>query len=125
VSLLKSRLADATADATLETLLVAHELGGTTLDRRLEALSIDRQADVLGRKEAQAKQSGVRFARRFVLIVPLGMAVVGLQIGTGRDAYRSGGGQLAVAAALVLVVLCWGWAGRMLRLPTEARVFHQ
>jgi tight adherence protein B len=125
VALLKSRLADATADATLETLLVAHELGGTTLDRRLEALAVDRQSDVLGRKEAEAKQSGVRFARRFVLIVPVGMAVVGLQIGEGRAAYQSGGGQLAVAVALILVVVCWGWAGRMLRLPTEARVFHR
>jgi len=125
VALLKARLADATADATLETLLVAHELGGTSLDRRLEALALDRQADVLGRKEAEAKQSGVKFARRFVLIVPLGMAVVGLQIGEGRRAYQSAGGQLAVAIALALVVVCWAWAGRMLRLPTEARVFHR
>ena len=90
-----------TADATLETLLVAHELGGTTLDRRLEALAVDRQTDVLGRKEAEAKQSGVKFARRFVLIVPLGMAVVGLQIGEGSAAYQSGGGQLAVAVERV------------------------
>jgi tight adherence protein B len=124
VAMLKSRLADATADATVETLLVAHELGGTTLDRRLEALSVDRQTDVLGRKEAEAKQSGVRFARRFVLLVPLGMALVGLQIGSGRSAYQSGAGQVAVAIGLILVVVCWAWAGRMLALPTEERVFQ-
>ena len=38
---------------------------------------------------SQAKQAGVRFARRFVLIVPVGMAVAGLSIGTGREAYRT------------------------------------
>jgi hypothetical protein len=31
----------------------------------------------------------VRFARRFVLIVPVGMAVAGLSIGTGRTAYET------------------------------------
>ncbi len=38
VAVLKDRLADPTADAALETLLVAHELGGSTLDRRLSAV---------------------------------------------------------------------------------------
>ena len=83
--MLKRQLADPTADATCETLLVAHELGGTDLDRRLEALAEDRRQDAHGRKDARAKQAGVRFARRFVLIVPLGMALAGLSVGNGRD----------------------------------------
>src|SRR5262249_13094532 len=37
LGVLKSRLADPTADATCETLLIAHELGGSDLDRRLAA----------------------------------------------------------------------------------------
>jgi tight adherence protein B len=123
VALLKGRLADPTADATLETLLVAHHLGGTSLQHRLEALAIDRAADVHSRKDAAAKQAGVRFARKFVLAVPAGMAVVGLQIGDGRAAYRSAGGQLAVLIALAMVALCWMWAGRMLAIPSEQRVF--
>jgi hypothetical protein len=51
------------------------------------------------------------------------MAVVGLQIGDGRAAYRSPGGQLAVLIAIAMVVLCWIWAGRMLTIPSEQRVF--
>ena len=69
------------------------------------------------------KQAGVRFARRFVLIVPLGMALVGLSIGDGREAYQSGFGQFVVVLALGLVVACWVWAGRIMRLPDEERVF--
>jgi tight adherence protein B len=119
----KQRLADPTADATCETLLIAHELGGTDLDGRLEALAEDRRQDAQGRKDARAHQAGVRFARRFVLIVPLGMAVVGLSVGNGRSAYETAVGQLAVMAALGLVLACWLWSGRIMRLPDEQRVF--
>ena len=124
VTVLKEQLADPTADATCETLLIAHELGGTDLDRRLDDLALDRRADTQGRKDAQAKQAGVRFARRFVLIVPLGMAVVGLSIGTGRSAYETPLGQVVVVAALGLIALCWAWAGHIMRLPDEERVLR-
>ena len=123
VAVLKASLGDATADAALETLLVAHDVGGTDLDRRLAALVEDRIQDVRGRKDARAKQAGVRFARRFVLVVPAGMALAGLSIGTGRGAYQTASGQLIVALAIACVVACWVWAGRLLRLPEEERVF--
>jgi tight adherence protein B len=121
--LLKERLADPTADAALETLLVAHEIGGSDVDRRLAALIDDRIADVQGRKDARAKQAGVRFARKFVLAVPLGMAVVGLTIGNGRASYQTPAGQVAVLVGLLLLAACWFWAGLLLRLPEEERVF--
>ena len=123
LDVLKAALADPTADATCETLLIAHDLGGTDLAHRLEALAADRRQDTQGRKDATAKQAGVRFARRFVLVVPLGMALVGLSIGNGREAYQSAFGQLVVVIALALVLACWVWAGRIMRLPDEQRVF--
>jgi tight adherence protein B len=125
VAVLKTGLADPTADAACETLLVAHEVGGTDLDRRLDALIEDRILDVQGRKDARAKQAGVRFARRFVLLVPLGMALVGLSIGNGKEAYASSWGQLMVAVGLLGIVACWVWAGRLLVLPAEERVFDE
>ena len=123
VSILKARLADPTADAACETLLVAHEVGGSDLDRRLDALAEDRRADLQGRRDARSEQAGVRFARRFVLIVPMGMAFAGMSVGDGRAAYRSPTGQVAVLVALALVSACWLWAGRIMRLPDERRVF--
>ena len=123
LEVLKAALADPTADATCETLLIAHELGGTDLGHRLDALAEDRRQDTAGRKDALAKQAGVRFARRFVLLVPLGMALVGLSIGNGREAYQTPFGQLVVVVALGLVVACWVWAGHIMRLPAEERVF--
>jgi tight adherence protein B len=123
VRVLKGHLADATADATLETLLVAHDVGGSDLDRRLAALVEDRIQDLQGRKDAAAKQAGVRFARRFVLVVPVGMALAGLSIGSGRSAYQTALGQMAVVVGISVVVGCWLWAGRLMQLPEEERVF--
>ena len=124
VGVLKARLADPTADAACETLLVAHEIGGTELEKRLAALVDDRVADLQGRKDAQARQAGVRFARRFVLIVPVGMALAGLSIGNGRAAFKSPAGQLAALVAVAVVISCWLWSGRIMRLPEEERVFR-
>lgn len=124
VSLLKAKLADPTADAVCETLLIANELGGSDVDRRLADLADDRRADVHHRKDARAKQASVRFARRFVLIVPLGMAAAGLSVGNGRAAYQTPSGQMLVIVALVLVVACWIWAGRLMQIPEEQRVFR-
>ena len=123
IRVLKAGLADPTADAACETLLVAHEVGGTDLDRRLEALIDDRIQDTQGRKDARAKQAGARFARRFVLIVPAGMAFAGMSVGTGRAAYQSTMGQALVVLAIGLVILCWIWAGRIMVVPEEQRVF--
>lgn len=124
-SVLKDRLADPTADAACETLLVAHEIGGADLDRRLEALVEDRVMDLHGRRDARAKQAGVRFARWFVLVVPLGMALAGMGVGDGRDAYREPLGQVLVAAGMLMIVGCWTWAGQIMRLPAEDRVFDR
>ena len=125
LAVLKNWLADPTADAACETLLIAHELGGSDLEQRLEALAEDRRQDVQGRKDARSRQAGARFARVFVLFVPLGMAMAGLSIGSGREAYRSSMGQLVVLAAMVLIIGCWAWAGRVMRLPESKRVFDR
>jgi len=125
IGVLKHGLADPTADATCETLLVANEVGGSDLDRRLAALGEDRVQDLQGRKDARSRQAGVRFARRFVLLVPLGMALAGLSIGNGRQAYQTATGQLGVSFGLLMIAVCWVWAGRLLRLPQEQRVFGE
>ncbi|MCU0267909.1 MAG: hypothetical protein MUF83_04605 [Acidimicrobiales bacterium] len=124
VAVLKAGLADPCADITCETLLVAHEVGGADLDARLEALADDRRLDTQGRKDARAGQAGARFARRFVIIVPLGMALAGMSVGNGRQAYATPLGQLLVAVGLGVIVACWVWAGHIMRLPAEDRVFR-
>lgn len=124
-AVLSDQLADPTADVVCETLLVAHEVGGSDLEARLAALAEDRADDLRHRKDARAAQAGVRFARRFVLAVPVGMALCGLSIGTGRRAYGTTIGQVLVVFGIAVVAACWAWAGRLLRLPPEERVFRR
>lgn len=123
LAVLKYGLADPTADATCETLLVAHTVGGSDLDKRLQGLIEDRIQDTQGRKDARAKQAGARFARRFVLFVPFGMAMAGMSVGDGRDAFRSANGQVLTLFAVLIVIGCWLWAGQILQVPEEERVF--
>ena len=123
ILVLTTRLADPTADVVCETLLVASQVGGD-LDSRLLALAEDRRQDLAGRREAAAKQSGARFARWFVILVPAGMAFAGLQVGEGAAAYRTPMGQALVTVGVALVVVCWWWASRIMRLPEDERVLR-
>jgi tight adherence protein B len=124
VAVLKAQLADPTADAACETLLIAADVGGD-VDRRLQALAEDRRQDLVDRRDAEARQAGARLARGFVIIVPAGMAVAGLSVGDGRSAYQTPQGQFLVALGLIVVVACWTWAGRVMRLPHPDRVFER
>jgi hypothetical protein len=53
------------------------------------------------------------------------MALVGLGIGDGRAAYGTATGQVLVVAAIVVTLACWAWAGQIMRLPAERRVFAE
>jgi len=124
LDVLTSRLASPTADSLCELLLVAHELGDADLDRRLAEFAEDRRQDAHARKDARARQAGVRFARRFVVLVPAGMALAGMSLGRGRAAYASAAGQVLVCTGIALVAACWAWSGTMLRVPQAERVFR-
>ncbi|MGI9600476.1 MAG: type II secretion system F family protein [Acidimicrobiales bacterium] len=125
IRVLKDELADPTADVTLETLLVAHEVGGIGLGRRLADLAEDRAGEIAANQDATARLAGARFARLFVLIVPMGMTMAGLSLGTGRQAYSTTAGQALVVAALVMIGICWLWASHFLRIPEPRRVFER
>ena len=123
--ILKTSLADPTADAVCETLLAAHQIGGVRIDARLRALAEAAQAEAAARADARARQAGARFARSFVAVVPAFMALIGLSIGRGRQAYASSSGQWLAALSALAVAGCWGWAGRIMAIPMRKRVFIQ
>jgi len=76
VAVLKDRLADPTADAACETLLVAYEVGGTDLGRLLRTLSQFLREDARTRAELQTRQGWTVNAARLALCAP--WAVLGM-----------------------------------------------
>lgn len=121
-AVLADLLDDAGADAVLQTLVVAHQLGGADLDRRLTDLAVHRTMEVEARRDADAELAGVRFARRLVLLVPLGMALAGQTIGPGRASYATSAGQAGVAISAAVVAGCWWWSGRLMRVLEPGRL---
>jgi tight adherence protein B len=53
------------------------------------------------------------------------MAFAGMSVGNGRAAYQTPFGQLMVLIAIAMVVACWVWAGSIMKLPEEDRVFSE
>jgi hypothetical protein len=53
------------------------------------------------------KHASMRFGRRFVVLVPLGMALVDVSVGNGRAAYATAWGQTMVVAGIASVAACW------------------
>jgi tight adherence protein B len=103
-----------------ETLLVAHELGGE-IDAG-SALAEER-IGCQGRGDAHLKPGAVRPAVRVVRAARHGARR--MSVGDGRAAYGTAMGQVLVLVGIGVVVVCWVWASRIMRLPSEERVFDR
>ncbi|WP_298208089.1 hypothetical protein [Ferrimicrobium sp.] len=68
--------------------------------------------------ELQAKLSGAKLARAFVVAVPAFLLLIGIIIGGGTAAYLTRLGLTMGTIALVIITLCWIWADRYLK-PLE------
>ncbi len=53
------------------------------------------------------------------------MALAGISVGDGREAYRTASGQLLVLVGIGMTVACWLWAAQLMKLPEEQRVFPE
>ena len=117
-------LAEASTDIVCETLLVAHDLGGRDVGRRLARLAEDRRRDLATRDLAVAKLAGARFAPSVRRHRPVGH-------GRRRPGRRHRPGRVrhtlrassSPSPRPRSVAGCWLWAGRLLRLPEAPRVF--
>lgn len=114
-------MADPTTDLVVETLALGFELGGGSLDRHLARLIEERERELELRQEAEARLAGARFARRFVLLVPVAMALAAEGIGSGSRTFSGPLGAEVLALSALLTAGCWWWAGRLLRLPETTR----
>ena len=120
-NLIADELADPKSTAVLQTMVLLHELASTSTESRLTRLRDDRSWDLAAAKETKAAMAGAIFARRFVLLVPIGMALAGAAIGGGRSSFQTPAGISLSAFALGLLLLCWIWSTRLIGLPKVKR----
>ena len=101
LGVLKTELAEASTDVICETLLVAHQVGGTGVERRLEALIEDRVRELDLRRDAGSRQAGARFARQASCSwCPSGWRSWGCRWARDGPLYQGRGAQITVAVAL-------------------------
>lgn len=114
---LQKDLDDARSQSVIQTLLLCHEMPSISTEARIDRLRSDRTWDLETSKEVESKLAGAVFARRFVLIVPVGMALAGAAIGGGRAAFSTTVGLTLSAFALLVLLLCWIWSSKLLGVP--------
>ena len=112
LSTLRSILQDQGTRLLTELLSVVKGAPGTDVARLLDELRQDRAAERDRESEYAAKLAGVKFARYFVIAVPIGMMMAGIAI-AGVAPYRTPIGEFAVAGSVVLLIGCWTWASHL------------
>ena len=120
---LKDQLADPVADRIIESLRMAHEVGGRDLPRVLESLQASVRADIGVREDAMAKQSWIRAASRLGVAAPWLVLI----LLSGREetlsAYNTPVGAAIIVAGALVSALAFRMMRRLGQLPTDTRWF--
>lgn len=69
------------------------------------------------KQETNSRLAGVRTARAFVLIIPLGMALVGISFAGSVEPFLSPLSLVQIMAALFVLTLCWHWSSKLMAFP--------
>jgi tight adherence protein B len=69
------------------------------------------------KEETSSRLAGVRTARAFILIIPLGMALVGISFAGSVEPFLSLVSLVQIMAALLVLALCWYWSSKLMAFP--------
>ena len=120
---LKDQLADPVADRIIESLRMAHEVGGRDLPRVLESLQASVRADIGVREDAMAKQSWIRAASRLGVAAPWLVLI----LLSGREetlsAYNTPLGAAIIVSGAGVSALAFRMMRRLGQLPRDTRWF--
>ncbi|MDA8261406.1 MAG: hypothetical protein M0Z47_01105 [Actinomycetota bacterium] len=117
-------LPDGGSHYACELLAVVGSAPGGEVARLLGGLRADMAAERERALEYSARLAGLRFARLFVFIVPVGMTLAGAGI-AGISAYRSSAGRAGIAFSAAVLALCWTWASRLGKAPSSYAEAHE
>ncbi|WP_298337337.1 hypothetical protein [Ferrimicrobium sp.] len=111
---LSARLPFGSSTETLKILASLTSLSTAEAQTALGVLAERHREDHNLTLELQAKLSGAKLARAFVVAVPLFLLLIGIIIGGGVAAYLTPLGLTMGTIALIIITLCWLWADHYL-----------
>lgn len=87
------------------------------MERQLTVISETVRSRNETRQEARSRLAGVRTARTFIVIIPIGMALAGIAFAGSIQPFTTAPSieQMIVAAAVL--ALCWHWSTRLMTFP--------
>lgn len=118
---LKECIANPVADRIIESLRMAHEVGGHALPAVLDSLQSSVRADIAVREDALARQSWIRAASRLGAAAPWLVILVLSGRPETISAYSSLTGSTILIAGAALTVLAYRMMSRLGRLPEDVR----
>lgn len=124
---LLARLTPGTSTETVRMLASLASASAGEVQAALSLLAERHRADHNLTMELQAKLSGARLARAFVVVVPVFLLLIGVVIGGGMAPYLTRLGLTMATIAIVVIALCWLWADHYLTpldQPTPKRLYQ-
>jgi tight adherence protein B len=115
-------VADPVADRVVETLVLAHRVGGRELGRVLRTLSAFVREDVAARREIESRQSWTVVAARVAAAAPWLVLVLVASRPQGARAFDSTTGIVVLLAGAAVTVVGYRLMLRIGRLPEEPRI---
>jgi tight adherence protein B len=116
------RVADPIADRVVQTLVLAHRVGGRELGRLLRTLSAFLREDVATRREVEARQSWTVVAARVAAAAPWLVLVLVASRPQGARAFDSATGIVVLLGGALVTVVGYRLMVRIGRLPDEPRI---
>lgn len=98
---------------------LCNSIGATTsqIEDQLKIISSTLRSRNALNREADSRLAGVRTARTFIVIIPLGMALAGLSFAGSTAPFTTPFALLQIAIALLTLVGCWIWSNRLMTFP--------
>ncbi len=95
-------------------------LGSTSaqVESQLSTISETVRARNELKRETYSRLAGVRTARVFIAIIPLGMATAGVAFAGSAQPFMSSSSLLLILAAFAVVAGCWAWSSNLMNFPT-------
>lgn len=108
---------DETTNYVCSSLCETLEGTSSQIERQLMVISSVLRSRNSIEHEANSRLAGVRTARVFIVIIPIGMALAGISFAGSTAPFLTKGAIFQVSIAAAILAICWYWSSRLMSFP--------